>query len=123
MKLIIEDKKFLVIGGARSIDKKFRKLGISWWEEEEPTYADYYKTLHSIEEHKNEVDYVISHTAPTSAIKQMFGFSEKYFDPTTVMLENIQERTKFKQWFFGHFHENKTFEKFTCLFEKGFIIA
>ena len=41
----IGNKKFLVFGGALSIDKEHRILGTSYWEEEIPSSQTYCKTL------------------------------------------------------------------------------
>ena len=117
----IEDKKFFVLGGAMSTDKENRTAYIDWWPEEVPSYADYMNGMRNVHRHNNCVDYVISHTAPSSILKKYFPFSERYKDSTSEMLQAFIE-LKFKKWYFGHFHCNKNNGIFYCVFDKGEVI-
>jgi predicted phosphodiesterase len=63
----IGNKKVLACGGAYSIDKAFRKEGISWWKEEEPNYADCQAVLSH-----DKVDVVAAHTIPNMTTDQIF---------------------------------------------------
>ncbi len=122
---------FFVFGGARSHDisggilrpyeystekdykaayKELRDSGalfridhISWWEQELPTEEEMQRGLENIAACRWNVDYVISHCAPTS-ITAMAGFSDS--DKLTQYLEKIHERLTFQYWFFGHYHDN-----------------
>ena len=54
------------------------------------------------------MDVVISHTAPNSVIKNsnLCGFrGEKYFDPSTYILDEVLKKYNPKVWYFGHFHK------------------
>ena len=63
----IQGKKFFTFGGANSIDKATRIMGVSWWPEEIPSYAETEYGLTNLEKHQYSVDYIISHTAPQEA--------------------------------------------------------
>lgn len=51
-------KRFFIAGGAVSVDKAWRKPGVSWWEDEEFTQSD----LESVERYKGpDIDYLFTH--------------------------------------------------------------
>jgi len=109
----IDNDKYFTFGGARSIDKHARVEGISWWPQEEPTTAEFMLGLENLSKHDNKVDYIITHTAPTSIVYQMDDSKmlDKYKEYSLPKyLEAIKERVEFKQWFFGHFHDDEEFE-------------
>ena len=120
----IEGKRFFTFGGGKSIDKNRRIPGISWWDRELPNYAEYKNGLHHLARFNHEVDFILTHDAPTSIYKEM---DKKYHLVKTgdfdlpKFLERVRGTTKFKHWFFGHFHFNDTFdEDFTCLY--GYVV-
>lgn len=102
----IEDKKFFVMGGAMSIDKHYRVPNISWWEEEVPSYKECEEGFNNLEAQNWEVDYIITHTGPQDVLQAVMGHVEP--DPTSRYLNNIMHNTKFKHWYFGHMHIDKT---------------
>ncbi len=115
---IFDDKKIFTFGGATSTDKERRLLNISWWPEEVPNHAECEYALSNLEKHGNEVDFIITHTAPNTIIHAL-GFdkysSNRFNDPTAAFLEEIKKITLFKQWHFGHFHASvHKDQKFIC---------
>ena len=120
-KYMIEGKSFFVFGGADSIDKEHRVNRLTWWQEEIPTTADFHRGLKTCDDNNWTFDYVLTHTAPTSAVAELkrinpatfFDGSEYYElkggDPTTKMLEAFIAEMKCRRWFFGHFHSNNDF--------------
>lgn len=112
----IEGKKIFTFGGAESVDKQFRKEFISWWREEIPSRREFEEGIRNLEKHDMTVDYVITHTAPRDIIGQLNSFfGDKINDSTSEMLNYFKKSIRFKHWFFGHFHTNKTIGKFTVL--------
>lgn len=110
----INDLSFFCMGGATSIDKYMRQDRISWWEEENITYQDIQNGLDNLEKVNNKVDYVLTHCAPSSIVKKMFGYQT---DPNTDILEKFKGLIDFKYWYFGHYHENKKRDKFRCFYQ------
>lgn len=110
----IEGYSFFTMGGAMSTDISIRTPGESWWAGEVPDYIEQMRGFSSLEQHGCEVDYILTHTAPISVIGDDYEFKGQ--DPTSFYLEDILEHTKFKKWFFGHFHEDNDFGKFRCLY-------
>ena len=111
--MTIEGKTFLAIGGATSIDKYLRRNRISWWEEENITKEDLENAYKNLERYNYEVDYVITHCAPTSTLPRMFPFEA---DDDTDKLDELKARTNFKKWYFGHYHKDKTHGDYRCFY-------
>ncbi|MDR0301975.1 MAG: metallophosphoesterase [Treponema sp.] len=105
----IENHKFLVLGGALSIDKAYRTPEKSWWEQE--YWSDDEKTgISLLLKKEKKFDYVLSHTGPSRinrAINHLdSAFIPKFKDEVSALNEIIDERIHCKQWFCGHWHKD-----------------
>ena len=106
----IDGIKFLVLGGALSIDKSSRKPNISWWEREywsEHEKEDVFRLL----EIENTFDCVLSHTGPQHINYKLFGggtlvYSSKFKDEVALLNDEIHKRINFIEWWNGHWHRN-----------------
>lgn len=138
----IEDRTFFTFGGASSHDiddgileigdprikqwqndrfKSFRVNHISWWKQELPTQNEMKEGLKNLKKYNHKVDYIITHTPYTSLLRQMDGGSGFYHsDVLTNYLQNIKQTTDFRQWIFGHMHQNQMFywERSCCIYEQ-----
>jgi len=108
--LCINGKKFLVIGGAYSVDKEIRILRkYAWWEREELTDAE----LEEIENHVvgKKYDYVLTHTCPLNFMPREMFLSyvdqSKVENRTEKALQRIHDTIGFDRWYCGHFHTDK----------------
>ena len=111
----INGKKIFTFGGAMSWDKEHRTTGISWWPEEQPSWAEFEYGFQNLENHNNEVDYIVSHTVP-GAIMNMIG-GVKGEDSTTRYLDHIAGKVKWKKFFCGHMHEDRKIGNFRLLYQ------
>lgn len=111
--ITINKKTFFCMGGATSIDKEMRTNRVSWWTEESITNDDINRALTNLKKVGFKVDYVLSHCAPSSVVKKMFGYET---DCNTDILEKFKEQIEFNKWFFGHYHENKRYGKYRCFY-------
>jgi hypothetical protein len=107
----IENYKFLVLGGALSIDKEFRRPYISWWEEEYWSEKEKNDLFHMFKK-QNKFDYVLSHTGPDRINETInpfhrVGLLPKFFDEVASLNERIDCKITCKQWFCGHWHVDK----------------
>lgn len=104
--LELNGQKILFFGGGDSVDKKYRKIGKSWWPEEIPTEEDFQYAEEQIAAHGGKIDVVISHTAPSPFLDTFLHkiVDSKLYDPTIEFLDKILEKYRPKRWFFGHFH-------------------
>jgi hypothetical protein len=105
----IDGFKFLVLGGALSIDLDRRIPGISWWKEEywsDEEKKDIFKLLKK----DNSFDYVLAHTGPDSINKKTFSafmlHSPKFNDEVAELNDKIDEKIVCKQWWCGHWHRD-----------------
>jgi hypothetical protein len=119
----INGNKIFTFGGAKSIDKHMRTEGISWWPLEEPTTAEMMLGLKNLESVGNKVDYIITHTAPSSVAtlmdqSQLLSKYQPY--ALTKYLDTVKSKVDFKKWYFGHFHDDEEFEegKFVLLYKR-----
>ena len=112
----IDDKKVFVFGGASSHDKEYRKEGKNWWKEELPDNCDFENAEKNLNENSFKVDYIITHSAPTSVQERNFEGYE--VNCLTDFLEKIKCNTLYDKWFFGHYHKDiKIDEKSTAVFD------
>ena len=113
----INDKKFLFVGGAISIDRKLRKLGFSYWSDEA------FKLDHS---KIQRCDVLITHSAPTwNGPIEKSGIMSNYCQKDeTLWDECLEERkqhdilielTKPKRHYCGHFHTDSLVEFDGCI--------
>lgn len=64
-----------------------------------------------------QVDYIITHCAPTSIA--LMGSRHNEADRLTDFLQEVWERAKYHYWLFGHYHDNKAIdEKHILLWEQ-----
>jgi len=115
----IENNKFFTFGGAHSIDKLERRIDISWWSAELPSYSEIENAYTNLDKHNWDVDYVLTHTAPRSIIETHLPyFRDKQFCPTADFLNEIHAKIKFRRWYFGHFHrEQRILDKYICQYD------
>jgi len=117
---IINGFKILIIGGAESGDKDSRTIDKDWWEEELLSDKDKENVWNNLKKHNFKVDYILSHTCPKSFANEIYlsecgnnvykfynneeRFLKKLQDPTVSFLEEVFQKTTFKEWHFGHWH-------------------
>jgi len=111
---LADGRKALFVGGARSVDRYRRTLGVDWFPEEEIDHS----LLDKLPDEK--IDIVISHTCPKSFFDVGVDFYDfKGFEPSNYALEYVLEKYKPEQWYFGHFHHHETGKykntNWTCL--------
>ena len=146
----IEGKKIFTFGGASShdiqggvLDKAdsnyemlkrkaikqylpYRVLNESWWSQELPTEQEMQEGRDNLEKVDWKVDYVISHCASTS-IQALVGCKRGQVykkDILTDYFDELEQKLKYKQWYFGHYHLNAFIdEKHTVLYEQVVILG
>ena len=104
----IENFKFLVLGGALSIDKEFRRPNLTWWENEYWSEDEKNELLLKLEKEKH-FDYVLTHTGPNRINRAINPYKpvfliRKFFDEVALFNEKVDEMISCKQWFCGHWH-------------------
>ncbi len=130
----IEEKNFLVLGGAKSEDKAFRVPHESWWVEEEWTETEKTHCLDVIRSCSGSFDYVLSHTGSSAGIAcaDSYYLNEENLlelkaDPTVSFNDQIDSTISYKKWFFGHWHSDWGYEnyktgKYVPLYHMGIVL-
>lgn len=95
----------------------YRVNHLSWWEREMPSDKEYERAIHSLTTIHFKVDYVLSHCAPTSVLGKLSDHVYES-DKLTDFLQCVCTQTKFKHWFFGHYHKYAEINNFTCIYNK-----
>ena len=116
----IDGLKYLVIGGAYSVDKFYRLArGYSWWADEQPSAE--IKAYVEQQCRSKEFDIILSHTCPFKyEPTEMFipGLDQSTVDDSTEhWLDTIEESVDYLAWFCGHWHTNKRIDKIHFLFD------
>lgn len=117
------DDDMMFVGGAWSIDQAHRNEGVSWWREEELSYARLLSLTRKYIDTKPRV--MVTHTAPIEIARQMGFEIIGNGSRTEQAFTSMFEFHKPEIWLFGHWH--KSFDKvilgtrFICLNELEFI--
>lgn len=102
----IDNKTIFTFGGAYSIDKYMRTPYSTWWPQEMPTYDEMSEALQNLEKYHNQVDYVITHTAPEETMSRFHPYHPEE-KPLNNFLEWVRESIQYKHWYFGHLHKDE----------------
>jgi predicted phosphodiesterase len=107
-------QSFFVFGGAYSHDRAGRILGDDWFEEELPSEEEYQEAWNNLEKNNYTVDYIISHTAPYEVVAAMGHEIDDKQLPQVRFFQKVADTVDFKDWYFGHYHEDTDIENFHC---------
>lgn len=86
--------------------KPYRLNHVSWWQQELPAIEEMEEGRKNLTAHDNSVDFIVTHCCASSTQIQLGGSMYKP-DILTTYFEEIRQNTKFKKWFFGHYHDNQ----------------
>lgn len=117
------DKEYIVIGGAYSVDKEYRLLNNKrWWANEQ--MSDDMKeevewTLTTL--CSGNIDGILSHTCPLKyePVEQFLPMIDqrKVDDSMERWLDTIEEKIEYGDWWCGHWHTDKRIDKMHFLFK------
>lgn len=101
--------KYCSLGGANSIDKKFRTPNVDWWQEEQISYGDVAKTIAG-----GKADIMFTHDCPSGIPIQSFLNNDwvnslgndalEYAKESRKALQTAVDSVKPKLLFHGHYH-------------------
>lgn len=127
---LMDERKIFSFGGARSHDisggilepddpeyklkkkkldkgwKPYRINHISWWAQEMPSEEEMEEGKNNLLSHGNEVDFIVTHCC-SSSLQDCIGEGMYKPDALTKYFQEIERTVKFKNWFFGHYHDNR----------------
>ena len=115
---------FFVVGGAHSIDKKWRTPHKSWWPHEVPDAAERERIAAAALD-AGEVDCVLTHCPPTGQYQRYRARFSGFWGPddeyTQWLEDHVEGIVSYKRWFFGHLHMDLPLDEVhTVLFNQVF---
>ncbi|MDR1765378.1 MAG: metallophosphatase [Lachnospiraceae bacterium] len=97
-----------------------RQPGRSWWAGEIPDPEEIRRAKENLTAHGNRVDYVLTHTSPSMVYRHL-GYNpleHPWGKPLLEFLDWVEENVEFKAWYFGHHHQDFTFDdRHYCLYD------
>lgn len=122
----LPDDRLFWLAGAFSIDYEWRTPGRTWWANEELSWTELDQAITLYKAMKPE--FVLSHDCPEEVSLHMLTSIAPGFRPEKIVktrtgsaLQVMFDYHKPKEWVFGHYHLDKSFEwkttKFTCVNE------
>lgn len=109
----LEGRRCLSLGGAYSIDKAWRLAhGYHWFPDEQLSPEERNAAAALLDAAGWRVDMVLSHTCPLRyepAEAFFAGVDQRGVDKSMeTWLDGLEARLRYRQWFCGHFHIDKT---------------
>lgn len=101
----IAGKTFWAFGGAELQDKDLFCQQYNQWQQVVPSKEECVYGIKTLGQHNCQVDYIITHTMPTSLISKM-GFDPEFHDQVSDYLDIIYQHTRYRHWLCGHFHKD-----------------
>lgn len=117
----INDRDFLVIGGAYSVDKPYRlRMGYRWFSDEQLTAAEMDVIRQKVRDHGNREDIILAHTCPYDQRPvECFlpGINQSGVDNTMEhFLQEIVDTAEYNDFYCGHWHTEKQDGKLRIMF-------
>ena len=118
----LDGHKAIAIGGAYSVDKPFRLArGYRWFPSEQPNAEIKARVEARLESLGWKIDVVLSHTCPQRYVPVeafMSCVDQSAVDRSTEeWLDTIAERLDYQHWLCGHWHIDKTIDRFRFLMD------
>lgn len=106
----IEGMSIFTFGGGESPDKEIRFEQDKWWRQELPTPWEMQEGAENIDNAECNVDVIITHEPPSLVKSGMLLRAGKEDNVSTLngYLEELNRSCKFKKWYFGWAHEDRT---------------
>ncbi len=133
-----EGKKYMVVGGAHSVDKlRCLEEGMPFWHDEMPDEAVKESVERNLQNENNRIYGMLTHTCPIDYLPtEMFMSTrrnadirrghrktgtKKTFKPdidrsTEVWLGELEKKLDYEVWFCGHYHVDKQIDKLRIMF-------
>lgn len=107
--LTLKGKHIFCFGGAFSIDRSWRVLNESYWEEEIPADVEYQNGNDKLEKYNYKIDYVVTHTCPVNLLPSLGSYHAALEERQLQnYLQYVSEQIdgSLQTWFFGHWHRD-----------------
>lgn len=78
----------------------------NWWRAEMPTQNEMNNGTRNLELCNKKVDFIVSHDGPMSDLV-LLGGRQITADPLNKYFEELRQTVSYKEWFFGHHHQDR----------------
>lgn len=119
----VDGQRFFCFGGGFSVKKVTGGSKVPIWEGEMPSQQEYSMGLSNLAEHGHEVDYIFTHTCPTSCLAHLPARHPPFERELNDYLERISREVRWKNWYFGHFHVDMDIGRFRTLHRRVLRVA
>lgn len=135
-----EGKKYMVVGGAHSVDKnKCLQKNLPYWFDEMPSEETKRKVEERLSEENNKIYGMLTHTCPIDCMPTEVFLSTRQNallrrDPdnaeavkpfkadidrsTEIWLGELKDKLEFEVWFCGHYHVDKELDNIFMLYNE-----
>ena len=103
---MLDNRKIFAFGGGESSDAADRISDGRWWRQELPTPVEIEEARENLKEHKNKVDYIITHQS-SRRIKRFLTMIDNDANVLDAFFDEVRENCTYERWFFGGYHINK----------------
>lgn len=100
----------------RAGKRMFRIEHLEWWKEEMPSEEEMQLGRDTLEANHWSCDYIITHDCPSGL--RPFVAREPEMNPLVEYLQEINDKTDYKRWYFGHHHMDRAFGRQICLYDR-----
>ena len=114
----IEGKRIFCFGGAFSIKKVSGGSSVPIWDSEMPSREEYLEGWSNLEATGFDVDFVFTHTCPTSCLARLHTGFYSFEKELNDYLEQVMQKVRWKRWYFGHFHTDLDIGDFRALHQR-----
>lgn len=98
----INNTTLMYIGGASSIDKKWRIEGVTWWKNEELSYKEFDKMIDLYSTNKPSI--MVTHECPEMLVHTIKPYAKSEHSITRNAFNQMYEIHQPDIWIFGHWH-------------------
>jgi len=119
---LIGKKKIFTFGGAYSIKQDTDSSPVLVWKEELPSKKEYDNALRTLGVYNYEVDYVFTHQGPRFILDNIDYTYSKNEHTFLDFLNMLTTQMTYHRWFFGHIHQDISFDKFRSLYREYEVI-
>lgn len=117
----VEGKSIFTFGGGESVDKDMRLDSGKWWRQEIATPEEMAEGAKLLDQNDRTVDFILTHEppAPVKSAMQLRRGETELITKINGYFDQISRLCKFRHWYFGSLHEDRTITpKHTCVFKQ-----
>ncbi len=137
---VFEGKKYMVVGGAHSVDKLYcLEEGLPFWGDEIPSDEIKQRVEKRLDGENNEIFGMLTHTCPIDYLPTEMFIStrqnadikrkpkkvnpKKTFNPdidrsTEFWLGELEKKIQYEVWYCGHYHVDKQIDKIQMMYRE-----